>query len=699
MNKRGRILQSKAVRAWVAVPLTALIVLSPIALAVGLTRDPRWQDYRIPGAIGGVLLLVMVYWLLYVRRVERELREETNLLHILLDHVPDRVYIKDTEGRRTLSNEADWKAAGAAKMEDILGKTVFDIYPPGLASKYHADDQEILEKGEPIINREEPALDAEGKPIWTLATEVPLRDMDQNLIGLVGIIRDITAFKQAADARQAAEERYRKIFEELVEGIYQTAENGDLLAVNPALAHMFGYASAEEMIANKSAMEGHLYVDPARRSEFQALIEAAGEISAFESEMYRRDGEKFWVSEHGRVVTDEKGVVQYYEGTMVDITKRKRAEEALRSAQEKYEQANQETQRRQAVWIGQLEQRTHDMMLLNEMSGLIQCCPTVDEAYLVIEQQAKWLFPRESGALYILNPSRDLAEARAAWGPHFDDPPTFKQDECWALRRGKLHTVETAWAADPRIKEPLLFCNHVQEPMPEAFLCVPLIAQGETIGVLHLRRLRLAQAESSEPRGACYDEATRQLAQTVADTLALAISNLNLRDKLRQQSIRDALTGMFNRRYMEESLDREVARAARAGRPVGVIMLDIDHFKRFNDQFGHAAGDAILRELGTFFASQIREADIACRYGGEEFALIMPDAGLEVARLRAEKIREAVKRMEVQHAGRLLGPVTISLGLAEFPQHGPTGHMVVERADAAMYRAKQAGRDQVAIAA
>ncbi len=699
MSKRGKILQSRAVRAWVVVPLTAFIVLSPIAMAIGLTRDTHWQEYRIPAVMGSILLLVMIYWLLYVRRVERELREETNILHVLLDHVPDRVYIKDTEGRRTLSNEADWKATGAAKMEDVIGKTVFDIYPAELAAKYQLDDQEILEKGEPIINREEPALDADGKPIWTLATEVPLRDTNQELVGLVGVIRDITAFKQAADAQRATEERYRKIFEELVEGIYQTTEDGTLIAANAALARMFGYASPEEMVAAKSTTEGHLYVDPARRSEFQALIEASGEISGFESEMYRKDGEKFWVSEHGRVVRDEHGAVQYYEGTMVDITKRKRAEEALRNAQEQYEQANQETQRKQAMWIGQLEQRTHDMMLLNEMSGLIQCCPTVDEAYLVIEQQAQWLFPHDSGALYILNASQDLAEAKAAWGPHFGDPPTFKRDECWALRRGKLHAVETIWAADPKINEPLLFCNHVQEPLPEGFLCVPLVAQGETLGVLHLRRPRPAKADPGDARGACYDDATRHMAQTVADSLALAISNLNLRDKLRQQSIRDVLTGMFNRRYMEESLDREIARAARSGRPVGVIMLDIDHFKRFNDQFGHAAGDAVLRELGAFFASQVREADIACRYGGEEFALIMPDAALEVARLRAEKLREAVKHMEVQHAGRVLGPVTISLGVAEFPQHGPTGHVVIERADAAMYSAKQAGRDRVSTAA
>ncbi len=184
----------------------------------------------------------------------------------------------------------------------------------------------------------------------------------------------------------------------------------------------------------------------------------------------------------------------------------------------------------------------------------------------------------------------------------------------------------------------------------------------------------------------------------VADSLALAISNINLRESLRQQSIRDPLTGMFNRRYMEESLEREISRAARAGRPLAVIMIDIDHFKHFNDMSGHAAGDAVLRELGALLRSEVREADIACRYGGEEFALIMPDASVEIALKRADKLREDVKRLDVRHGGRLLGPINISLGVAEFPRHGPTGDAVLKMADVALYRAKQAGRDRAVVA-
>ena len=386
------------------------------------------------------------------------------------------------------------------------------------------------------------------------------------------------------------------------------------------------------------------------------------------------------------LVPDSTGQGAYYQGTLLDITARKQME-----------QAQNETQRRQVVWINQLEQRTREISVLNEMSDLIQCCSTIDEAYQVIQQQIQWLFPQDSGALYVLNSSRNLAEAKATWGAPFGDPPAFKPSECWGFRRGQMHTVETIWMDDPNIDEPLLFCEHVHEPMPEAFLCVPLLAQGESLGMLHLRH-PAPQLDRAQPRGAWYTEVSRQLAHMVADSLALAISNLKLRESLRQQSIRDPLTGLFNRRYMEESLDREVARAARGEQPLGIVMLDIDHFKRFNDQFGHSAGDAVLRELGGLLRSQVREADIACRYGGEEFALILPDAGVEVSEQRAEQVHEKMKGLEVQHAGHLLGMVTASFGVAVFPAHGRTGDAVIQMADAAMYRAKRAGRDRVLVA-
>jgi diguanylate cyclase (GGDEF)-like protein len=192
-------------------------------------------------------------------------------------------------------------------------------------------------------------------------------------------------------------------------------------------------------------------------------------------------------------------------------------------------------------------------------------------------------------------------------------------------------------------------------------------------------------------------ETKQRLAVTAAGHIALALANLRLRETLRMQSIRDPLTGLFNRRYMEESLARELRRAARNQRKLGAIMLDLDHFKRFNDTFGHEAGDALLRELGGFLRTRTRREDIACRYGGEEFVVILPEASIEATRQRAERLREEFKHLNVQHRGRSLGAVTLSLGVAVFPEHASTVEDIMRSADRALYRAKAEGRDRVVL--
>lgn len=149
---------------------------------------------------------------------------------------------------------------------------------------------------------------------------------------------------------------------------------------------------------------------------------------------------------------------------------------------------------------------------------------------------------------------------------------------------------------------------------------------------------------------------------------------------------------------MEESLEREMRRAERSEQSLGIIMLDVDHFKRFNDTFGHEAGDVVLRELGQFLKSMIRSSDIGCRYGGEEFMLLLPEASIEITGHRAEQIRSGIKHLMLEYRRQALGVVTLSLGVASFPQHGSTVEAVIRAADAALYQAKNGGRDQVIVA-
>jgi diguanylate cyclase (GGDEF)-like protein len=323
------------------------------------------------------------------------------------------------------------------------------------------------------------------------------------------------------------------------------------------------------------------------------------------------------------------------------------------------------------------------------MGGRLQACQTPDEAYEVFSQTLEGLFPALSGALYILNASHDRLETVARWGEVGQLVPMFAPDDCWALRRGQPHRLEPDHLN--------LRCQHIGEAPIAGALCVPMTAQSESLGLLHLRQLSTAPTET--PDGpAIHMDAAQVLATTVVEQMALALSNLRLRETLRGQAIRDPLTGLFNRRYLEETLERELSRAVRSQRPFGVVMLDLDHFKRFNDTFGHPAGDAALRELGQFLKTQTRGSDIACRYGGEEFTLIFPECSLDATRRRAEQIREGAKSLAVQYHDQLLGVMSISIGVANYPEHGNSGEALLQLADAALYAAKHAGRDQVVVA-
>ena len=182
----------------------------------------------------------------------------------------------------------------------------------------------------------------------------------------------------------------------------------------------------------------------------------------------------------------------------------------------------------------------------------------------------------------------------------------------------------------------------------------------------------------------------------MAEGMALALANQRLREIMRNQAIRDSLTGLYNRRYLEETLEREVHRGNRLGTCIGIIMMDLDHFKPYNDSYGHTAGDEVLRAAGHLIQNQVRGEDIACRYGGEEFLLIMPGASLEVVQHRAETIVREVKQLHLQN--HAFHPITISAGVAIFPDNGATADLVLQAADQALYRAKAAGRDRVMVA-
>jgi diguanylate cyclase (GGDEF)-like protein len=232
-----------------------------------------------------------------------------------------------------------------------------------------------------------------------------------------------------------------------------------------------------------------------------------------------------------------------------------------------------------------------------------------------------------------------------------------------------------------------MLCHHFVEPPTSSHSCVPLTVQGDTLGVLCLIGAAPVRGENQLSQ--------LRVAVAVGETIKLVLSNLKLREKLREQANHDPLTGLFNRRYLDASLSRELSLSQRRSTPLSVAALDIDHFKRFNDRFGHDAGDLALRECAHVLTQNLRKGDIACRLGGEEFALVLPDSSVVDTRDRVQQICALIKQLEMRHDGQLFGAMTLSAGIAGSPEHASTAQELLRAADVALYAAKQAGREQV----
>ncbi|HVN07476.1 MAG TPA: diguanylate cyclase [Patescibacteria group bacterium] len=472
---------------------------------------------------------------------------------------------------------------------------------------------------------------------------------------------------------EAALRRWETIFAHAGWGVaLANPDNYRLEAVNPAFAAMHGW-TVEELTGQSLAET----LAPESRQKLQETARASDEMGhcVYEAEHVRKDGTRFPVLADVVACKDSTGRVLYRAANFQDITERKRAESE-----------RQQTNERLTTLLRETEERSRQSALIKQMSTLLQTCANTQEAYEVVHEFAARLFPADSGALCLLNPSVALMEAVAAWGSEPQREVMFAPEDCWALRTGRVHVSSPDGVA--------LNCAHVGAPSAGGYVCVPMMAHNEAIGVLSVR---CADSVAALPRDARLHslEDRQELALNFAADIALALANLRLRETLRTQSTRDPLTGLFNRRYLTESLDREVRRADRNARPLGVVMLDLDQFKPFNDAHGHEAGDALLRSFGRFIQKNTRGEDIACRYGGDEFVILLVDADLEVARRRAEELREGFSRMVVRHLNHKLDSVSFSMGVAAFPAHGTTSEDLLAAADEALYDAKAQGRNRV----
>jgi diguanylate cyclase (GGDEF)-like protein/PAS domain S-box-containing protein len=612
------------------------------------------------------------------KQAEAALQASQTQLQAIFDNTLIGVGLMDTQWNYLKINN---------RWAEMLGYTPEEVYQGKALDVTHPEDMEIsrihqqkLARGK--IDRyrlEKRFIRKDGSTFWSDVLVTLIRDAQSKPAFIVGTVADISERKQTEEEMHRLNATLKR----------QSAE----LRESQALLRGFLDHSPAVMLAKNLDGQVILY-----NKQFQEFWNASQSMLNTTSRMFlpaecasmieRQDQQvahtgrsleqEITIPHQDKLLTymrtvfpinDGEGHIYAIGSIATDITERKQAEKEL-------QQVNATLNAR----AHDLERHNQEITLLSDMNDLLQTCRTGSEAAAVIQQMMPLLFPGLSGALYIIAASRTHGEAVAMWGDlvaqHICDP-----DECWALRRGKMHLVQDVAG------EHTLVCKHLSQPQPQSTFCMPMMAQGETIGMLHL---------CHERKG--FSEGLQQLAATVAEHVSLSLSNMRLRETLRHQAIRDPLTGLYNRRYMEESLDREVRRATRHHMNLGVVMLDLDHFKRFNDTFGHAAGDTLLRELGGMLRTYLRGEDIACRYGGEEFTLIILDASLDAVIGRAEQIRDAVTHLSVIYRGQSLGTVTLSIGVALFPTHGTTGEALLRIADQALYQAKASGRDRVIVA-
>ena len=470
---------------------------------------------------------------------------------------------------------------------------------------------------------------------------------------------------QTEDALRDSEARYRRLFETAKDGILLLdADSGQITDVNPFIAELLGYP--QEELLGKKLWEIGLFKD---------VVASQAAFRELQQKKYIRYEELPLETKHGERV-DVEFVSNLYEVNhkkviqcnIRDISERVRTKDSLRKANEEL-----------SSLVVEMQKHDSEMRQINRMNDLLQACKTQEEAYQVIALAVGDLFPGLSGGLAILNDSGQYLETFARWGAEPLLESVFSLHDCWAMRRGQPHEV-----ADPHTN---VLCHHFAHPPNTGYLCLPLVVQGETLGLFTL----------DTPAGMDHEHAAsrRELIVTVGEGIKLSLSNLKLREIMREQATHDSLTGLFNRRYLDDTLPREVSHARRQHTQMCVAMLDIDHFKQFNDTFGHEAGDVILRELGQVLHENVRKSDIACRFGGEEFVLVLLDLPMEASCRHIEKIRTLVKELQIRYGHQLLGTVTLSVGVVEASKDGITAEEILRAADEALYAAKHAGRDRI----
>lgn len=550
------------------------------------------------------------------------------------------------DARITAVNAAMCSATGYRR-EELLNQRLLDLFPHYANDGTFADVRRLIETGAPV-RRTTTIVKPSGEQRYVEVHAGKLND------GFVAIWHDIHDQHQLnRRIRQQA-----NLLNQIADAVIATDLNYTVISWNRGAEQIYGWTE-EEVIGKRLQTFFETRFNDTTSDEAAAVLRETGRWEG-EVEQRRRDGKYVPIHSIVVLIRDEHGTPTGIVAVNRDISERRHFELLLMKANQRLEEAMIEA-RRQAA----------EILMVNELHDLLQVCQTTNEAAGVIAFSLQRIFPHQSGYLMVRQPGTANLNLLAAWNDTTTTPTSLTLDQCWALRRGLIHRTCTGEG---------MRCTHIRAHPDDCTCCVPLVVQGEIYGLLHIAGTELPRSE---------------LIVMTGDTIKLALSNLELRATLREQAIIDPLTGLYNRRYLESSLPRELHRAQREQTPLTVAMIDIDHFKQFNDQYGHDAGDALLRELAVIFREHLRQSDLACRYGGEEFVLILPGVNRATAQARLQRLRETVQRRQIAFAGQLLGPVTVSIGFVVCESDDQNMHLIIQHADTALYTAKRSGRNQV----
>jgi len=420
------------------------------------------------------------------------------------------------------------------------------------------------------------------------------------------------------------------------------------------------------------------------RADFLAAALARGEFDAAQLAEHKRRFNTHVAFQFDRILPSGNIVATYarpmreggYVVTFTDVTKARKSISELASAK----QAAEEAQAKAHTILIEERSRRAEARALTDLDEWLQSCKSLDELFKIVAKFMAFLLPGSSGELYLYSNSRDVLDGACDWGKNSGLSDNVTPDSCWSLRRGRAYEFNPDALCFP--------CDHIAAGREMGdYVCIPVIAHGDTVGLLHIHFAAKSSRADIKSLG--------RFATRSAEHISMAIANVKLRDELHSQSIRDPLTGLYNRRYFMEAMRRETAAAVRGGKGYGLISFDADKFKTFNDNHGHEAGDMVLRELADRMRTEMPDNAVCARVGGEEFAVLLPKSDLGESMKQAEKLRKAVEAMEVRTTFGLLPRVTISSGVVSHMGDSTSPSALLKLADEALYVAKSGGRNRV----